>query len=444
MRSSPRWLLLALSVGAACGSEDRTLSRAALLDPETCKDCHPAHFEEWQRSMHAYAADDPLFIAMNRRGQRETGGELGDFCVRCHAPMAVREGLTSDGLNLGELEQKYKGVTCYFCHNVDAVEGTHNNPLTLADDLSMRGGFGDAVRGGAHRAQYSSLHDGNHADSSSLCGACHDIMTERVHLERTFAEWKESVFSDPPLDLSCGQCHMNSQKDVVADFEGVSIRDRHAHDFPALDLALTDWPGQEELRAGILSELKTTVQSKLCYNPADNQLELFLTNIGAGHMWPSGAAQDRRAWVELVATRDEETLIESGSLAEDEAVALSSDPMLWQMRDFIYDENDEPAHMFWDVARIDSQLLPPTLTLDQSDPRFDHSVLREYDLGANPAPDRVTVAVHIRAMGLDVVDDLIESGDLEPAIRDRFETFTLEGSVLEWTPDRAGSDGCVP
>ena len=40
--------------------------------------------------MHAYAAEDPVFLAMNARGQRETKGALGDFCVKCHAPMAVQ------------------------------------------------------------------------------------------------------------------------------------------------------------------------------------------------------------------------------------------------------------------------------------------------------------------------------------------------------------------
>ena len=31
-----------------------------------------------------------VFLAMNERGQRETGGQLGPFCVNCHAPLAVR------------------------------------------------------------------------------------------------------------------------------------------------------------------------------------------------------------------------------------------------------------------------------------------------------------------------------------------------------------------
>src|ERR1041385_4953023 len=89
------------------------LTRDALLSPETCQSCHSAHYQEWAGSMHAYASRDPVFLAMNRRGQEETNGGLGSFCVGCHAPLALREGATSDGLNLDEVPQHLQGVTCY-------------------------------------------------------------------------------------------------------------------------------------------------------------------------------------------------------------------------------------------------------------------------------------------------------------------------------------------
>jgi hypothetical protein len=92
------------------------LSAEQLLDPESCRPCHPSHYEEWAASMHAYASDDPVFRAMNQRGQRESDGALGSFCVQCHAPIATRLGLTEDGLNLDELPQQLQGITCAFCH----------------------------------------------------------------------------------------------------------------------------------------------------------------------------------------------------------------------------------------------------------------------------------------------------------------------------------------
>jgi len=163
---------------AALPDGAQPLTRQELRDPESCKGCHPAHYREWSGSMHAYAAKDPVFIAMNKRGQRETGGELGDFCVRCHAPMAVLDGLTTDGLNLDQLEDRDRGVSCYFCHNVVAIEGEHNAMLRLADDATMRGGIVDPVQPTAHNAAFSELYDSTSPKSSAMCGACHDIVTQ--------------------------------------------------------------------------------------------------------------------------------------------------------------------------------------------------------------------------------------------------------------------------
>ena len=122
-------IVLATFLLAACGGEPDYLPTEELMKPEACMECHPKHFAEWKSSMHAYASDDPVFIAMNKRGQRETNGQLGLFCVNCHAPMARRLNLTTDGLNLADVPQWAKGVTCFFCHSVDSVTGEHNNPL---------------------------------------------------------------------------------------------------------------------------------------------------------------------------------------------------------------------------------------------------------------------------------------------------------------------------
>ena len=56
-------------LAGGCGTSDEeapTFTRDALLDPATCGGCHEDHFQEWSGSMHAYAAEDPVFLAMNR------------------------------------------------------------------------------------------------------------------------------------------------------------------------------------------------------------------------------------------------------------------------------------------------------------------------------------------------------------------------------------------
>src|SRR5207302_10047877 len=91
---------LTLALLCGCGASS---TREQLLDPMTCNTCHDVHYREWSGSMHAYASTDPVFRAMNRRGQRDTQGALGSFCVNCHAPLAVREMATADGLNLEQV-----------------------------------------------------------------------------------------------------------------------------------------------------------------------------------------------------------------------------------------------------------------------------------------------------------------------------------------------------
>src|SRR3954470_24102059 len=120
---SSRWVLVACGFAAAlaglagCAEHDRVdertyFTREQLLDPETCRGCHSDHYREWAGSMHAYASQDPVFLAMNRRGQEETDGALGSFCVGCHAPLALREGATTDGLNLAEVPKHLQGISC--------------------------------------------------------------------------------------------------------------------------------------------------------------------------------------------------------------------------------------------------------------------------------------------------------------------------------------------
>src|SRR5689334_3928162 len=107
---APPALLFAMVAGCNTSSSSSSLTGEQLRDPQTCKDCHQDQFADWAGSMHAYSSKDPVFIAMNKRGQRETNGALGTFCVKCHAPLAVATGATTDGLNLDQLPDSMKGV----------------------------------------------------------------------------------------------------------------------------------------------------------------------------------------------------------------------------------------------------------------------------------------------------------------------------------------------
>jgi hypothetical protein len=416
------------------------LDATALRDPEVCKSCHSTHYDEWSGSMHAYASDDPIFLAMNRRAQRETNGALGPFCVRCHAPLAVQQGLTKDGLNLGELPQAKKGVTCFFCHAAESLDGTHNNPLMLATDGRLFGPFGDPASGIPHRGFYSPMMDETRAESAAACGSCHDIVNQHgAAVERTFQEWQQTLFAKPPLGLTCASgCHMTG-RDGPASTVSTKIRRLHDHSFPAVDVALTAFPQMDAQRRQVQQLLDSELQATLCVDNSARAIEVTLDNVGAGHGWPSGATPDRRVWVEVTASAGDKVIYQSGVLAPGETLENSSDPDLWLIRDCIYGEDRKEVKMFWEAASVITNQLPGSVTPVITDvASFTKSHIRKVYPGAgvtlSQVPDRVTLKVFMKAVGDDILSDLVASGDLDPAIPPLVPTFPVGGATLEWTP----------
>lgn len=426
----------------ACVSEP-SLDRGALEDPASCEGCHPDHVREWAGSMHAYASDDPVFLALNQLLQDQTDGAFADFCVGCHAPMAVRTGATVDGTNLEEVPRHLRGVTCYFCHSVASVEGDHNNALALADDGVMRGPF-EGARTGAHDSAYSPLLDGRRLESASMCGACHDVVTPAgVHLERTFAEWKGSVFAQPgPQALSCNRCHMPGRDGPGAAVAGAPQRRLHEHGWPGIDVALTPWPGVDAQLAGIERDLEGAVHLRLCVGPGAGATEVTVTldNVFAGHAFPSGVTHARRAWVEVRAFAGDRVVFESGVVEPGQAVHGRDDPYLWSLSSRLFDARGDEVELSWQAASVESELLPPSVTNDPTDPRFFHAVTRSYPVAT--VPDRVTARLRVRPVGLEIIDLLIDDGRLAPAVRDRIPTLELEPSMRTWSA--ATGFGCVP
>jgi hypothetical protein len=438
-------LLGMIAAGLGCDGGGQTLTTAQRMDPTACQSCHPQQYQDWSRSMHAYASEDPLFLAMNQRGQRETGGTLGTFCVKCHAPVAVAQNLTPDGLNLPALDASVKGVTCYFCHSAEAVGDTHNNPLTLATDGSLFGPFGDPVAGTPHKSSYSPLFDLSRPESAQACGGCHDIVNQHgAAVERTYAEWQSTIFSDPAAGQTCVRCHMNQTEGPASSMSAGKIRSLGGHALPGVDLALTDgFPGAATAQLEVQALLDSTIQGTLCLtdDPTNPQIEVTLDNVGAGHSWPSGAVPDRRAWIAVTAYAGEQILYQSGVLPAGQSVEASAagDPDLWLVRDCLFDQAGAQTDLFWDAFSLSpSNQIPGSVKQSVLDPTtFYRSHLKYLYPAAAPLsarPDRITLNVVIKAVGDEVLDDLVGSNDLDPAVAQKVLSLTLGGgAVMEWT-----------
>jgi hypothetical protein len=56
----------------------------------------------------------------------------------------------------------------------------------------------------------------------------------------------------------------------------------------------------------------------------------------------------------------------------------------------------------------------------------------------------MTVRLRLRPIGLDVLQDLVDSGDLDASVIDRVPTFTLHGAAVEWRPDEPTPRSLLP
>ncbi len=469
-----KYVLIALLLGA-CGG-DTALAVEKLRDPNTCAECHPQHFAQWSGSMHAYASEDPVFVAMNKRGQRDTGNKLGDFCVKCHAPMALQLGLT-DGIDYdpAALPAEAKGITCYFCHNVDSIGELHNNGLVLANDQTMCGGVKDPIKNSAHFSKYDTKMDSD-LNESEMCGSCHDIVVPEaingvpggVAVERTFVEWQASFFATdkrPGIHLTCGSCHMISKTDVIADGEGLDVPSRnfgfHEHGWPAIDQALTPFPETEAQAIAIARDLDPAVAvigpiplggnaatGGICVNPGNGgQITVRIDGLGIGHKFPSGAAQDRRAWIELIAYDSANAIVfSSGVVDPGKDPEEINDPNLKFHWDQTFKADNTPAHFFWDIARSDdSKLLLQPTTLDKNSPAFDHSTTHSYMVGGLiNTIERIEARLIVRPLPFVMLRDLVASGDLDAAILDQVPSLDVSSTQRVW--NKAGPlnfDGCM-
>jgi hypothetical protein len=391
--------------------------------------------------MHAYASEDPVFVAMNRRGQRETGGQLGPLCVRCHAPLAVALGATRDGLDLADLPRELRGVGCIACHQITAVEATHNGGLQVSEDGVMRGGLHAPVATAAHDSARSPLVDADSLESSSACGACHDVvLPSGLAIERTYAEWQGSLFAREGTGVSCASCHMFRRTGPAA--LGGPDRALHDHSLPGIDVALADWPGRDAQLAGVQRDLLGALNTSICVEPTGGGVEVSVTldNAQVGHAFPSGTTHARRLWVELAAETGGVTTQTIGRFEPGEVVHAGDDPDAWVLGSQFRDASGAEVQFAWQAAAIDSELLEPSTTLVPTEPGYYHARTRSWSIVGHP--DAIHVSLHLQPIGLDILDDLIASGDLDPAVRDAMPVHELDGAARTW--QATDGFGCVP
>ena len=235
--------------------------------------------------------------------------------------------------------------------------------------------------------------------------------------------------------------NQSASKGPIAQVSGESLQARYtyAHDFPGVDVGL---PGGSTSEQGAVEQfLQTTLQTALCVTQQGG-VRVIVDNVAAGHFWPSGAVQDRRAWAEVIASKAGKIIYQSGVVPQGGSVlALQNDPDLWLLRDCMFDSTGKQVDMFWQAASVESNELPAPVTFDPMNQNFYKThVYQLFPRALNATlpqmPDQVTLRFRIQPVGVDVLQDLVSSGDLAASVVAQMPILDVT-PIVTWTPTTA-------
>ncbi|MEK9138515.1 MAG: multiheme c-type cytochrome, partial [Bacteroidota bacterium] len=304
-----------------------------------CQSCHQTQGSgrtvtitaDWQGSMMAHSARDPVFYAALAVANKYVSGS-GEFCIRCHSPSGWLEGRATGGRGDSLRGNDLNGVQCDFCHRMKdpMIPDTTANPpvpgygngmfVVQVPRTPKRGPYSDAFAGG-HAVQVDSFQRSGH-----FCGVCHNVsnvlyaanpVTQSPHayspIERTYSEWLLSWWGGQGNRGSCQSCHMPPTAGYGATMIMAPLRnDLPEHDLTGGNTFVPDilpdfWAtgiDTARLNRGKQRAIETLQSAASleasAYRRNDTvRAQVRVTNQ-AGHKLLTGYPEGRRMWLNIV------------------------------------------------------------------------------------------------------------------------------------------------
>ena len=318
--------------------------------------------DQWRSSLMANSAKDPFWrakvaheVAINPNHQLE----LEDKCTSCHAPLGHFNAhhLGEEHYAMAQLFQDslaLDGVSCVACHQQSPTVGTSFSGVLAFDSAMIYGQYGvgkdDAPLYDPPMITYTgyNIGYGAHVDGSEVCAGCHSLVTQTADLEgnltgadyveqATYHEWLNSAYADDgETPTECQDCHMPKVDGSVIISSGyafleprqpfsqhllvggnVQMLEILRDNVDALGLTASEAQFDSTIawtRNVLRNETVDLSIETAEWIGAHGSLEVTVRNK-AGHKFPSGYPA-RRAWLEVVAHHNGDTLWHSGKWGE--------------------------------------------------------------------------------------------------------------------------------
>lgn len=298
--------------------EKQQFAPGSFENPGTCIACHPDIYEQWSKSMHAFAWTNKWYQDDYQLAHRETDGATDVFCAACHAPVAARTGQLPphDGSQFDATSKR--GVSCDFCHTVTAIESTFN-----MGHVSEPGPMKYANRGDGSSPYHGVAYSSNHTDAL-FCGSCHNVRhpVTDVAVIDTYDDWLAGPYAEQ--GISCQDCHMTPTPGIGSN-PGKSSplgqkRDNVAmHTFVGGSVAAQRNMGNEHQAQMAEDFLKAAARLSLesAVNGETLELTVNVDNVGAGHKIPTGVTYIRKMWLEVQVLDENNNLVYASGMVND-------------------------------------------------------------------------------------------------------------------------------
>ena len=317
----------AMAVAPAAAVALPSISANHFASARTCI-CHNEQLMNWQRSMHAKALYDPVYVYEKSLAMKSDKA-IGEFCDTCHTPIGTMAGQTSPGETLSR--QSQEGVTCDFCHQVTgSAQPPGNANQTLKANGTKRAQFKDASAP-SHKNAYSKFHT-----KAAFCGACHSLKhpATGVVLDSTYSDYLAGPFA--ALGVVCQDCHMSlAPMGGPASGRAASLGPIRSYiyqmNFVAANVPLGNAPLAKEI---LRSAARVSIEApEVLEDGAAGTVRVVVSNVGCGHKIPGGVSEIRQMWldVNLVAADGTKTLLGTekfGTVLSDSAGNSPAD--LWE------------------------------------------------------------------------------------------------------------------
>lgn len=256
-----------------------------------CASCHVDIARQHEQALmsqsytHHWDEIEYFALALPHSQKEEKVAGVKSGCMGCHAPLAFLAGdippqRPSAGTRANE------GVSCDLCHSITGFEGDvpFNFNFTIEAGNAVQGTRG--VESPVHGVKVNPF-----LKTAEYCGTCHNEKDPwGVWVKSTHLEWKEGPHA--AAGIVCQDCHMPPAPGNSAPGMGEERDDVRQHLFHGAH-------SEEKLRGSVEVRIHSAMED---LSPGDT-LDLMATvlNAKAGHMIPSGSAEERLLWLHVEA-----------------------------------------------------------------------------------------------------------------------------------------------